>query len=176
MAFNDIRVISGGHGVKQFKTDDRDTSSETATLKAGDVVKKGGAGNNFATVVLTGDPEIGTDVMLGVVHTESTETASADGVVDVEMFGQGTVIRGKATTAANMDTAAELLLLLNDYVTFDRSAANSGGTLTIDEDEGDDPNVHGLCIISGIVARGELDVLVHTNATIYGSLVGQTMD
>lgn len=171
MAYNDIKVVSGGYGVKQFKTDDRTTSSETATLKPGDVVKRGGAGNNFATIVLTGDPEIGTDILIGVVAKESTETSTADGVVDVEIVGPGTVIRGKAATSTNMDTEAELLLLLNDYVAFDRSAANSGGTLTIDEDEGDDPNVHGLLIVAGNTARGELDCFVHTSATIFSTTV-----
>lgn len=171
MAVNDIKVISGGQGVKQFRTDDRDTSSETATLKPGDVVKRGGAGNNFATVALTGDPEVGTDILLGVVYSESTETASADGVVNVELISGDTVLRGKAATATNMDTDAELLLLLNDYVAFDRSAANSGGTLTIDEDEGDDPNVHGLNILDGDIVKGTLDVAVHQMATFHGSTV-----
>ncbi len=172
MAARDIAIVSSPGDTLTFKTDDRDTSGETVTVKAGDVVKRGGAGNNFAVVVLTGDPEVATDMVIGVVARDSTETASADGTVEVTTLIPGqTVLRGKATTKANMDTAAELLLLLNDTVAFDRTAANNTGTLTIDEDEADDPNVHGLTILSGDTVKGTLDVSVHSMATFAGTSI-----
>ena len=171
MARADIKIVKNPGPVIKYRTDDRTTSSATATIKPGDVVKKGGAEGNFATIVLTGDPEVGTDMVLGVVASESTETSTADGTVDVYFPLSGQVIRGKAATAANIDTDAELLLLLNDSVAFDRSAATEDGTLTIDEDEGDDPNVHGLTIIDGDTSAGTLDCLWHILATVNGTTI-----
>jgi len=170
MSANDIAVLSGGYGQREVDVDDRTTSSASATLKPGEPVKRDNA--NFALLVATGDPEIATDILLGVVERESTETSTADGKVDIEIVGPGTLLRGNATTPGNMDTAAELLGLQFDYVTFDVTA----GAVTIDENENDDPNVHGLCIVGGDIVKGTLDVFVHTNVTLFGSLIGQTMD
>lgn len=169
---DDIGIIRGSGSNFQVRTNDRDTSSLTVTIKRGEVVKRGTTGNNFAIPVLTGDPEISTDVLIGVATSESTETATADGTVEVAQILPGTVLRGKATTVANIDTDAKLRDITFDYVAFDVTSLAQ----TIDEDEGDDPNVHGLCIIDGDIVAGTLDVLVHANVTLSGSLVGQTMD
>lgn len=168
MAINDIKILKGKHGAERYRTE-----SAAATIKPGDVVKRGGTGGNFATVVLNGDPEITCDILLGVTYTEGSETSTANGVIDVELIGHGTVLEGKAATTANINTDAKLLLLLNDYVAFDRSVEGLTGTLTIDEDEGDDPNVHGLNIVGGDIVAGTLRVIVHTNVTLYGSRVGE---
>lgn len=169
---DDIAIIRGGGSNFQARVDDRDTSSLTRAIQRGEAVKRGGAGNNFAIPVLTGDPEIATDILLGVATSESTESASADGTVEVAQILPSTVLRGSASTAANVDTDAELRDITFDYVAFDVSSLAQ----SIDEDEGDDPNVHGLCIIDGDIVAGTLDVLVHVNVTLSGSLVGQTMD
>jgi len=76
----------------------------------------------------------------------------------VELVGPGTVLRGKANTAANIDTDAKLLPLLFDYVNFDRSAATVAGALTIDENESDTPATLALCIFNGDIVKGTLDV------------------
>jgi len=170
MAVGDIEVIKGRGPVRVAKVDDRTTSGTSATLKAGEPLKKSG---NFAILCATGDPEVGTDEFLGVAAAESTETSTADGQVSYLSIVPGlTELRGKATTPGNMDTDAELLGLLGDYVAFDLTA----GVFTIDEDEGDDPNVHGLKIVAGDIVRGTLDVLVHALATEAAPLTGQTMD
>lgn len=172
MAVADIEVLSGSLGKHKLRAEDRDTSNINATLKPGEVVKRGGTGTNFATLALTGDCEIGTDIFLGIVAETSTETASADGNVDVDMVLLGTKLRGNATTSTNMDTTAELNGLIHDFVTFDGPAAASTASFnyTIDEDEGTDPNVHSLHIIGGDTVKGTLDVFV-SGATIFESTV-----
>lgn len=167
---DDIAVVRGGGSNYEARVDDRDTSSATATLKRGEPVKRNNA--NFALLVATGDPEIATDILLGIATSESTETASAEGTVNVLQIVPGTVLRGKATTSTNMNTAALLNGLRFDYVTFDVTSSN----VTIDEDEGDDPNSQGLCILDGDIVDGTLEVAVHVNVTLSGSLVGQTID
>lgn len=154
MAVADLKVLKSRYGVQRFRTE----AAVTAGFSAGDGIIMGGTGRNYASLVLTGDPENGTDIFLGVSRSTATNTASADGVVDVEICGPGTVLEGRATTAANINTDALLLVILNDYVAFDRSAATAAGVLTIDEDEGDDPNVHGLCILDGDIVKGTLRV------------------
>lgn len=172
MAQADVEVLSGGLGTLDMRAEDRTTSTIAATLKEGEVVKRGGTGGNFATLLLTGDPEIGTDIFLGVVSRESTELSAEDGRVDVEMVMLGTRLRAKATTATNIDTQAELDDILLDFVTFDGPAAVNTATFnyTINENEGDDPNVHGLVIVGGNIVKGTLDVYV-SGATLFESTV-----
>jgi len=173
MAAGDIKILSGSLGTVSLLAEDRTTSSVTTNLLPGEPVKRAGTGTNFVQPVATGDPEIGTDIFVGIVHSQSTETSTADGTVEVDLVGLGTRLRGKATTTTNMDTQSELDGLILDYVAFDVTGAGTNGStgvFTIDEDEGTDPNVHGLCIIGGDTSRGTLDVLV-SGATIFESTV-----
>lgn len=145
MAVNNVRILKGGKTVQRLKTE----ANVTLGVRAGDAVKIGGTGTNFASLCLDGDPEQGTDIFLGITASDATNTATANGIVDVEICVPGTVMEAKATTAGNVDTAAKLLALLLDFVTFDRSAATAVGVLTLDEDEGTDNDVHGMMILDG---------------------------
>lgn len=181
MALNDWNFKSGQGQTLSFRRDDRDTSAETTTRLPGEMVKRGGAGGNFAVNIQTGDPTFGGAggvIVLGIVTQESTETATANGTVKVATINPGSVLVADATTAANVDLDSELLLLLNDFVAADVAAAVLGnGVQTIDEDQGDDPNVNGLMIIDGDVSRSRLDVVVQPLCCFgSGALVGQTMD
>lgn len=169
---DDIAIVRGGGSSFNARAEDRDTSTLTRVVNRCEVLKRGGTGGNFAIPVLTGDPEIATDILLGVASSSSNETATADGYVEITQILPGTVLCGKATTVANIDTLAKLDALRYDYVAFDVTSLAQ----TIDEDEGDDPNVHGLCILDGDIVAGTLEVVVHINVTLSGSLVGQTMD
>jgi len=99
-----------------------------------------------ATVALGADgiPVVGTDYLIGVATSESTDTTAAAGTVDVYLFGGGEVISGKAKTAANADTAAEILAAANDFVLMDLT----GAAWTIDMGSG-----HG--ITGGLMLTGE---------------------
>lgn len=172
MSARDLKVIRNAGETFPFNVDDRDTSGASAVFEPGEPVKIGGAGNNFIILLATGDPEIAVDIFVGVGRRQSNELAASDGVMDVITLLPNTMIRAFATTPGNMNTAAELLGIRNDYVTFDLT----GAVFTIDENEGDDPNVHGLKIKGGDIVRGTLDVIPHINVTESGPLIGQTMD
>ena len=142
MALNDITLAStsmSSASAVEVKVQDRTSSSDTV-MYPGDPVKISGAeSGNYALHLATGDPEIGTDIALGFCTTESTETSTADGVVNVHLFKPGELYKCKASTPANLATG-----ILFDTVTFDLSST----TFTVDEDEGSDENVHGLRIMS----------------------------
>jgi hypothetical protein len=163
MAKNDIKIIRGGGDVVQVRVDDRTTSSDTQILP-GDPVKKAG---NFVAHLATGEPTNAAP-LYGIAVDESTETSTVDGVVNIQRVIPGeTVLRAKVTTPANMDTDAKLLGILNDAVTFDLTST----TYTVDEDEGDDPDVHGIVILGGDIDNGTVDLMVKEFATEQGGTV-----
>lgn len=170
---NDLRLIKNRYGVEIFDVADRTTSSVATTLKPGEVVKRVlNTSTHSAQPLADGDAEAGVDIFLGVVKKESTETASVAGKVEVELVGPGSVIQGRATTSTNINTLAKFLLLQNDYVCFDvTSSSGTNGIFTIDEDEGDDPNVHtGMIQSSSPWEKGLLNMLV-CQAYTFGSIV-----
>lgn len=166
MARGDIRVVSGGYGAREFDVDDRNTSAENALL-AGEPVKRGGAGNNFAIPIVNGDPEGGTDVFLGIVNRGSTETATVDGKVEVLLCGPGTILTGDATTGTNIDTAADLLGLMLDFIAFDVAGAS---VFTFDEDQNAGATNVAFCIVGGDIIRTRVFAMV-VNASLVGSSI-----
>lgn len=160
MAKNDVTIIeSAGATVREY------AQEANTTILAGEPVKLGGTGGNYVLRLADGDPETGTDRMVGISVSDGTATASANGVVRVlEVIPGKTVMRCKATTAANIDTAAKLLGVRYDSVCFDLTST----TFTVDEDEGDDPNVHGLMIRDGDIANGTIDFMLNEGAAAGG--------
>lgn len=164
MAKNDVKIVdTGGHinvPVIEYLVDDRTTSSDTQIF-AGEPVKiLAGAGGNYAGHLADGDPEIGTDIFLGIAASDSTETATANGTVQVYMPLPGVVYRCKATTTTNLADGVVL-----DTVCFDLS----GTTYTVDENEGTDENVHGLRIIGYDATAGTVDFVIQQTCTVIGS-------
>lgn len=151
MAANNIRILKGAKTVVRLRTE----ANVTVGIREGDAIKVAiGTGTNYCGVCLTGDPEQATDMFGGVSRSAGTETTAADGVIDVELAVPGTILECLATTVANVNTDANLLGVLLDHVAFDRSAATAAGTLTLDEDEGTDPDVHGMMILDGRITDG----------------------
>jgi len=74
-----------------------------------------------ATVALAADatPVVGTDYLIGVATSESTDTVGAAGVVDVYVFQGGEIISMKSKAAGSADTAAEILAIENDFLLMD---------------------------------------------------------
>jgi hypothetical protein len=161
----DIKIVGGNTvtPVLPYRVDDRTTSSATATHKPGEPIKQAG---NFTLLCATGDPEQGTDAFIGIAQNESDETSTVDGSVDIAtVIPFVTRMRANMTTPANCDTDDELEGLLNDAVCFDLVA----GVFTIDEDEGDDPNVHTLVIVDGDIRKGTLDFYAKPLGTLFGN-------
>ena len=124
--------------------------------------------NNW--VLATEDfPTAGTHTLGGVAIKGSlpykTGTLVAQTTICACPVPHAGLIRGKAETAGNIDTDAELLAILNDATLIDYSAtgASDGGQLyTIKDTAGADTSM--LAIIDGNIAKGTLDVEVYATA------------
>ncbi len=160
MASNDIKVIKSKYGVEQFRTE----ANVLVGAGAGDAYIVGGTGTNYAALMVNGGPTRGTDIFIGISESGASNTAALDGVVNIQLVGPGTILVGRATTAANINTDAKLLGILNDVTNFDRSAATVAGLLTIDETNttAAKSSTLSLVIISGDITKGTLRVAVQT--------------
>ena len=133
----------------------------TATLTAG--LSGGGTGANTAVLAVADIPVVGTDKFMGIA-AEQSENAAAGTVLEQFLNTSNPVpcvgrLRGKAETAASVDTLTELALLIQDSVLIDYSAtgASDGGQLyTIKEIGAADTS--GLEIVGGNTALSTLDV------------------
>lgn len=155
MAARDLQVRHSQYGTRHWPTE----ANLFLGFAEGDGANLAGTGANFAVPCLDGTPIRGTDVMLGITKTASSATAAANGSIEIEIVGPGSIISGRMTTPTNADTAAELLGIMGDYIDFDRSAATAAGVLTIDENEGSG-NTHGLFVIDGDIVKGTLEVML----------------
>ena len=170
-----FRYISNWGITNTWAVDDRDTSSITAAINPGEPLKISGV---FLIPLATGDPEIGTDAFAGLARKQSTESATVNGVVEVLVPIPGkSIIRGQATDSSAVDTDAEILALVGNYVNADNTTlATTNGDFTIDENEASDPNGNAFMIMRGNAVKGTLDCLVHVLSTIAGNQIGQTID
>jgi len=121
MSRNDIRVrfapVFGEAGSKKYKV----AAGADVSIKAGEPVKKV-LGNTTGYVVglaATNFPVVGTDYMAGIAMTDSTDTASAAGTVEVMPLLPGTVYLIAPKVAATYDTQAEYDALVGARVLLD---------------------------------------------------------
>ena len=153
----DIYDVSGKNTVptKVFQTE----TGATAIL-AGEPVKLKSAGSPFVIPLATTEPVIGTTTqVIGIAATDSTQTASDDGVISVYLPDSKVVWRAKATTPANIDTKAKLDALANDRVKFDFGSS----IYTVDENEGDGAT-SGLQIVGGNPDTGDIHFTIRPAA------------
>lgn len=154
MATPNFKIV--GAGAASIPTWTWQTEANAVNILAGDLCKLKAAGSPYALGLVDADLTLGTDLnFLGLAKTTSTETASADGTVEIYMPLPGLVYEGKATTAANVDTAAKISALCGDRVTVDVS----GTTVTVDENDGDGV-AKALLITGGDPVRGTLQFVV----------------
>jgi hypothetical protein len=168
MAKADVTVVGGAAAmtVLPFLTDDWTTSGQTETIKPGEPVQMDA--ENYVEIVATGGPVYTTGLLVGLAQNESTETSAADGSVDAAVVVPFvSLLRARATTPGNVDTAAKWAALRNDSVCF----TNASNVITINEDEGDDPNVHGLVMVGCDTTKGLIDFYVKPLATLFGRSV-----
>ena len=120
---------------------------------------------NEVTILADNDPVIGTDEFVGILSStmkasdgQPTGTVAA-GYVRVERpIPWATRIRGKAETAANVDTQSELTGILGDYTEFVLTSSD----FTIKETAAGETGA--LMIVDGNFNKGELDVVVDGRA------------
>lgn len=164
MAKADVSIVDvGGANVTQGRVF-RVEAAATAILP-GEPVMIGGTGNNYVIPLADANPVVGTDRMIGIAQNDSSETATADGTVQVYMVHPDvTVMRCKALDGSAIDTDAELLAILNDSKLFDLA----GGVYTIDQSVAD-ATLNGLLIVDGDTANGTLDFILKGTAGIGGA-------
>ena len=133
MAQGDI-TIKASNGVLNVPTISRQTEAGETDINFGEPVKLKAAGSNFAIPLATAEPVIGTTTALfGIAQSDSTHTATADGVVEVYVPQPGITYLCDATTIANIDTQAKYDALVGNRVAFDLT----GAIFTVDENQAD---------------------------------------
>lgn len=136
----------------------------TLAILAGEPVKRT-AGTPEVVLGVDGDFSIDTDEWVGIAQSDSTETTSAAGTVEVYVLDGGEVLRCRAKATSDVDTAAKLLAIANDNLVFDLT----GSTWTIDVGAGTSA-LNGMTATgSGDVVDGLVDVRVKARATMVGS-------
>jgi len=156
MAKGNVRIYSGSPAVKRWQTE-----AAATAIYAGEPVKLKSAGSPYVIPLADNEPVIGTTTqMVGIAKSDSTQTASADGYVDVYMLDEGDIVlAAKATTSTNFDSTSEVNALVGDRVLFDLVST----TYTVDENAGDTAT-SGLQIIGGNAAKAEVYFKVRPGA------------
>lgn len=165
MARADLRVIGPAATFGRYLA-----ASQTSILAGEPLhstgVRTSGASNSNVYVLAAADtPVIGTHQFGGVAMKDSENAAAgttlAQNLPTANPVPEVGRIRGKAESAAAIDTAAELVAILQDSVLIDYSSntAPDGGQLyTIKDTASADSS--GLQVVGGNTALGELEVTV----------------
>lgn len=165
----DLRVIGPAASFGRYLA-----ASQTAIMAGEPLhstsVRTSGAGNSNVYVLAAADtPVVGTHQFGGVAQKSSENgaagTTKAQFLVTANPVPNVGRIRGKAETAANVDTLAELVGLLSDSVLIDYNStggADGGELYTIKDAASADSS--GLEIVGGNPALGELEVCVDARA------------
>lgn len=159
MARADISVIGVSGGAHPYRVAASATRGYAGEPINSLSVGTSGAGSVNTVVVMTDTkPIIGTDAFVGIANQDmkvnSAGTVTAQTLSVIVPIPSVTRMRGRAKVAANVDTDAELLLILWDYVTFDLTAT----VYTIDDTAAADASA--LTIVDGNPAKSTLDVVV----------------
>jgi hypothetical protein len=109
-------------------------SGASASIKAGELVLKalGGAAVTVWTANNNAKPVVGTDYIAGLAASTSTDTATANGTVEIIPNVPGTVYLGNPKVAASFDTQSEYDALVGDRVLLDVTAAGVQTLLAAD--------------------------------------------
>ena len=133
MAAGDIKILSN-NGVQTVPTITFQTEAGATAINFGEPLKAKAAGSPYVIPMADAEPVIGTTTdSMGIAASDSTHTATADGVVSAWVPMDGIVYMAAATTPANIDTQAKYDALVGDRVAFDLAA----GVYTVDENQGD---------------------------------------
>lgn len=163
MAKHDLSVIGISGGARE-----RRVAASATRFYAGEPIifagtyTAGVASVNTVVVLTDGKPVIGTDNFVGIAAKDASVNSSGTVIAHktqvIMPIPNITIIRGKAKTAGNVDTDAELLGILWDRVLFDLTST----AYTIDDTAAADTS--GLSVENGDIALGTLDVTVDPRA------------
>jgi hypothetical protein len=121
MARNDITMATPErHGVVRRH---QVAAGSAASIKAGEPVLKT-LGSQYVAICTTNKPVVATDFLAGIAASDSTDTASADGYVDVIEIDSRDEWFIAPKVAATFDTQAEYDALVGDRVLLDLTAGS----------------------------------------------------
>lgn len=164
MARGDIKIVdSAGHNVVPSRT--YQVEAAATAIYAGEPVVMATIGTSvYAVAAADADPTIGTDYLLGIAASDSTQTASANGTVSVFLPLPGVVYRGKAKSSTAADTAAEILALANKRGIFDLTT----GSYTLDTGAADGATNGLIYTGTGDPSTNSVDFEISIRATNLG--------
>lgn len=156
MAKGNVRILTGNPAVRRWQTE-----ANATAIYAGEPVKLKSSGSPYVIPLADAEPVIGTTTqMVGIAKSDSTQTASADGFIDVYMCDEGDILlAAKAKSAAAFDTVSEINALRGDRVLFDLTS----GVYTIDQSAGDTAT-SGVLIVDGNPTTREVYFKIRTSA------------
>ncbi len=141
MSLNDIKIVKPG-GLTALPTQRYTVQAGAITINAGEPVKGGTA--PYVVPSADAEPVTGTPTFIGIAASTSTQTASADGYVDVYIPLPGVIYRASAKSAAAVDTQAEIDALKQKRVVLDLTSS----VYTVDT-AASDASTNGIIIVDG---------------------------
>lgn len=156
MARNDLKLHSPIESV--FSSYPIVDAGTAASIKAGEPTKLGSSG--YVGIMVDSDGTTGAR-FTGIAKSDSDETATVDGHVNVWLPLPGLVYSGLAKTSTNADTQAEIDALYGKRVIFDLTSS----TWTIDTGASD-AATNGIVIIGGDYHTSTIYFVVSVSVTI----------
>jgi hypothetical protein len=139
------------------------TEAAATAIKYGEPVKLKTAGSEYVIPLADAEPVVGTTTFVaGIAATNSTQTSTADGTVEVFKPLNGAVYLATPKTASDIDTQAKYNALVNTPVLFDLTA----GVYTVD--------VGATSATSGLVVC-PLDISKYPGKVAFGIKEGATI-
>lgn len=126
MALGDIVVLADGNGFGQVGSTRYKVAASATQILAGEPVAKalGNASGSVVTPAATNTPVVATDFYAGIASSNSTNTASLAGVVDVLNMDTKTTYLITPKVSTSWDTQAEYDALVGARVLLDLTSGS----------------------------------------------------
>lgn len=119
----DFQIIAEGAFGYPGDAEYQVVAGTSASISPGEPVVSSGLGTQYVELAATSEPVVGTDYMIGIAASFSTETASVDGKVKVMKLVPGMVYLGVPKVPASWDTQAEYDALVGNRVLWDLTSS-----------------------------------------------------
>ena len=144
MGIQDFRIKTAG-GAQTVPVIRCNTEAAATAILPGEPVKFKSAGSKYVIPMADAEPAIGTTTaIVGIACSTSTQTASADGVVDVYKISPEDIIVAKAKSSTAADTEAEIIALKGKRILVDLTSS----VYTVDT-AASDGATNGLIVVGG---------------------------
>lgn len=162
MSVNDFHLIDARSGVQTLPWQ---VASGTAnSIKAGEPTKQSGTAAVYAALLADADGVIGTmQPLIGVGAKLSTDTATADGSVDLALFLPGMIWETQAKSSTAADTQSEINAMVGDLYIVDVTT----GKFTMDTANGTVSTAPFL-IVGGNPDTSSVWFMTRSDGTIFG--------